>query len=1106
MQKLWGKLKLMDCQSKLSCAKKQLLSVSPKQKYMKLSYFLFVFYILLTAKSASQVTIFTEAPVYDNSTSTGRGPNGTSAHVFMRACALVKPTELTGIVANSTLTTFGFTLNVGASINAPAGNFTVYLQNTANTTYNKGTSFTTAIVGMTQVFNGSMTLPLSAGTTSVTVTLTTPFVYTGGGLYVAYDWYNPGPYSGSAVVYRCNSGGLSPGCATNAGATVPAADVLGTTAFRPCFLFGVANTFTNEIAVTGINTNGRLSGMIGTTNTITAFVRNNSNQTRSNIPVTLSISGANIYSATQAITSLAAGASTTVLFTSFLPAVSGLNTLSVSVPSDQENNNNSATYSQSITCNEWALNPATGSYTSAVGFNTGSGIIAVNYQSPVTSTLTGLRGSVSTNTPSVGNNSWGVLLNASGAILATTNTITITNADLGSFVTYSFATPPVLSPSTQYYFGFAQPSNISLGYFPLGGYINSTVPYLNYVTTTTVGGTPAPLTSNLGYFGIEAIFTPTLALSVSPPATIVCGNQAVLSVTTADSYTWAAGPVNANYSVSPITSSVYSVNAMSAFGCAASKTIAVLVNPITLSVTQNPPSGTICAGFAMILVASGADSYSWNTTPPITQNIMVDVPVTSFTYVVTGLNMNGCSNTASVNAIVNPTPNISLSSQTVICGTQATLVALTADSYTWNNGTANNNLLVTPTVNTTYSVIAVNSFSCSATRTVNVIVSPLALTVTASTPSVCSGGSVGLSATGANTYTWLTQPAVISPGMTVNPQAQTVYSVQGINQAGCSASGIAGISVIPNPVISFSPSTVICGTTTTLTVSSDASYTWAAGPANTDLIIVSPTVSANYSVTATNIDNCTSNAVVPLSIAPFTVTAVPSATAVCEGNSVTLTAGGAYSYTWTAPGFSSTGVLTTAAPTITTIYSLMAAGVIPACTDTETLVVFVNPQPNVMITLPADAICVGQSATLTVSGASSYQWNDGSSGNQLVITPTLATSLDYSVTGTNANSCTGPASISVIVSACTGLDENERTFGGIRVYPNPFKNSVTVAFETESSTRELKVVNALGQEIMRLEGVGEETILNLGSQTNGIYFIFLIENDRPLRTIKVVKE
>ncbi|MCD6020139.1 MAG: psrP3 [Bacteroidetes bacterium] len=360
----------------------------------------------------------------------------------------------------------------------------------------------------------------------------------------------------------------------------------------------------------------------------------------------------------------------------------------------------------------------------AVGFNTGSGIIACSYTNSAAATLTELRGSISTNTPSIGNGCWGVLLSSTGVVIATTNTVNITMASLGTSQTYTFATPPNLTAGTAYYIGFAQPTGTA-GYFPMGTYTTAYVPYLNYVTTTTVGGTPAPLTANLGYFGIEAVFAPTLAVSVNA-ATVVCGNTAVLSATTSGSYTWAAGPSNTNYSVVANTNSIYTVNVSTSYGCTNSATALVTVDPITVTATSN--TTTICAGSPVIISASGAGTYTWNAGPSVNTASFTDTPTTTIVYSVQAGNGPGCSGSASVSVNVNPSPTviaIASNNMTMCINQTNTLIASGGATYSWTTGSSSSSIIVTPTVAGTYSYVVTgfDAVSCQDTGVVTLNVS-----------------------------------------------------------------------------------------------------------------------------------------------------------------------------------------------------------------------------------------------------------------------------------------------------------------------------------------------------------------------------------------------
>lgn len=92
--------------------------------------------------------------------------------------------------------------NVGAS-SAVTGNLKIYLSNTTSTTNANGTDWATIISTMTMVYNGNYTIPVTTTPLGVDVALSTPFVYTGGGIYVAYEWSCSGPFATTAATYQC---------------------------------------------------------------------------------------------------------------------------------------------------------------------------------------------------------------------------------------------------------------------------------------------------------------------------------------------------------------------------------------------------------------------------------------------------------------------------------------------------------------------------------------------------------------------------------------------------------------------------------------------------------------------------------------------------------------------------------------------------------------------------------------------------------------------------------------------------------------------------------------------------------------------------------------
>lgn len=484
--------------------------VKTKKNYsMKKITLIFTFLILKVGLTFGQVTAIVNAPVNDASTTQNRAPNGTSAHSFMRGSALVLASELTSVPVSSSLNLFGFVTTAGANV-AVTGTLTVYMKNSTDTSFTLGTNWSTIITGMTQVYSGTYTVPANA--TNVDLTLSTPLVYTGGSVYVAYDFVRTGTAAATAATYSSNSTGLVGGCVSAASATA-SPTTLATTSFRPVMRFGYPNPYSNDVSIESINTLGNVANVLGLPVTISALVMNKSNTTLNNVTVNANMTGANTYTDTKIITTIAPGATQTVSFNNWTPTALGANTLNVSVPADQVNTNNSSSFNNTVSCSTYGASQNPITYTGSVGFGTGSGILSTPFQVSTASTITGVNVAISNNTASVGRNVYGVILSSTGTILATsTNTLTIANGDLSTIKTFNFS-PSVSVPANQLvYYGLAQTANAT-AYYPLGTYTN---PYLStsYYTTALAGGPQTLVPSNLGQMGIELNLTGTCSLGV----------------------------------------------------------------------------------------------------------------------------------------------------------------------------------------------------------------------------------------------------------------------------------------------------------------------------------------------------------------------------------------------------------------------------------------------------------------------------------------------------------------------------------------------------------------------------------------------------------------
>ena len=198
---------------------------------------------------------------------------------------LIRASELAaaGITGTTSISALGWRYSDPPGLDATAP-LKIYLENTADTTNVKSTNWLTAIGTMTLVHDAGTLLPNSIDPFEITFS-GGPFTYTGGGLYVAYDW---GPYTGSlatAGLIAGNSAGLAlRGAAINsAAATLNAVNAFGPeTRLTP-----TTATVFNDASVDFVISPGSLPQPLVGTQTIQAHVTNRGRNTLTDLPASL---------------------------------------------------------------------------------------------------------------------------------------------------------------------------------------------------------------------------------------------------------------------------------------------------------------------------------------------------------------------------------------------------------------------------------------------------------------------------------------------------------------------------------------------------------------------------------------------------------------------------------------------------------------------------------------------------------------------------------------------------------------------------------------------------------------------------------------------------
>lgn len=596
-------------------------------------------------------------------------------------------------------------------------------------------------------------------------------------------------------------------------------------------------------------------------------------------------------------------------------------------------------------------------------------------------------------------------------------------------------------------------------------------------TTYTVTGTDANGCSNTAVSTVTVL--PNAPIDAGPDQTICAGSSATVVASGGATYTWNAGlGAGQSHTVSPTTTTTYTVTGTDANGCVGTDQVVVNVsNPPTAGIAGN---ASVCLGATnpnVTFTAVGANApftftYTLNGGTP--QNIIstgntatISIPTTAegtFTYALTQVtDALGCSQaqTGSATVTVNGLPTATITGTTQVCqGQTAPTLTLTGNggtapytvTYTINNGapiTVNTNLagvatvsVPTATIGTfTYQITQIASAAgCSQAQTAQTVVTVNPLpTVTATVPAnVCqdatqpfitftaAGGTapyvISYNINGGATQTVTTagtSATVAVPTNTAGIFNYNIVSVIDNNGTGCvgTTTSTATITVNAAPTINGNLS-ACAGSTSQLIGTAPAAATNAWTSSNPAVA----TVSSTGLVTALAVGSTTityTNLAGCLTTTTFNVVTSPTIVganaSVCPGTPINLTVSGAQTYTWS-PALN---LNTTAGATVTFTgvadQTYTVTGTdAGGCTGTTTVNVSVLPLPTIVASAD-QVICPGGSATIFATGGLNYTWSNGlGAGQTHTVNPNAATT--YTVTGTGANGCTNTDQVSITLS------------------------------------------------------------------------------------------
>ncbi|MCC6461913.1 MAG: PKD domain-containing protein [Saprospiraceae bacterium] len=402
--------------------------------------------------------------------------------------------------------------------------------------------------------------------------------------------------------------------------------------------------------------------------------------------------------------------------------------------------------------------------------------------------------------------------------------------------------------------------------------------------------------------------------------------------------------------------------------------------------------------------------------------------------------------TAYVTVLQPPPPPAAGFSASVACG-QAPLAVQFTDQSTnvptaWNWSFGNGASSSQPNPSYTYTQpgiytvsLTVSNAGGSTTKTSTnfiVVVGPVSAQVQPQGP-VCAGQAVTLSASGAASYQWAGPGLSSNAGATVMalpPAAGTyTYTVTGSSNNCAAQPQNLVVQVKPVPQVDASSSAIsICaGDSVFLSAAGADTYVWSGAGLNATTgqeVTAIPILPGGYvySVTGTS-DGCSAAPVtVPLQVITLPVALAQVApTSLCLGQSATLSATGAPAYTWSGPGLNTgTGATVVATPPAAGLYTYAVTGINGMCSGTaDSVQVLVLEAPALSLAATADTFCLGETVTLTASGADTYAWSgpglDTSAGPLVLATPLMPGPAGYLLTGTSGGCTSAPASLNLWV-------------------------------------------------------------------------------------------
>lgn len=336
-------------------------------------------------------------------------------------------------------------------------------------------------------------------------------------------------------------------------------------------------------------------------------------------------------------------------------------------------------------------------------------------------------------------------------------------------------------------------------------------------------------------------------------------------------------------------------------------------------------------------------------------------------------------------------------------------------------------------------------------------------------------------------------------GSTISSLTNGTYNISILDNNGCTQTGT---EIVNSSGANFSLSTsgdqsVCDGNSANISASgvpAGGSYTWDQGLGTGSAHSVTPSNTTIYTVIGTDGNGCTQSETVEVTVNTTpNVSLTSTSTEICEGETITLMASGAQSYTWST---GANGNTLTVSPTSNTVYSVIGQnGSCSSASMSESITV--NPLPTLVAGASTTTALIGETITFnsTGSNATDYSWDFGDGGVSSSANDTYSYSNQgvYTVELTGElNGCSTTDEVVITIDGASFIDE---TLVSLNVFPNPTRDVVAVSLIGASSDARLSVYDISGKQVLVpiVPLTSNNYQLDLSSLSGGIYLLNLTD-------------